>query len=67
MKSLIFKETTTNKNTETTKVYFCGICIYCEQYPTDEDKNRRPIGFVQYPNDAPGFIEDEDWFDEDDE
>lgn len=66
MKSLIFKHTSTTNNGKTGRVaiYVLGVCIYSHEYPEETEPRPRRIGFIQYPNDAPGYIEDEDYYPE---
>lgn len=65
MKSLIRKYTSISEDGKTGRmaIYILGICIYSHEYPEDIQEKPRRIGFVQYPNEAPGYI-DEDWEEE---
>lgn len=46
------------------QIFVLGICIYSEEWP-QEDLKPRKVGFNQFNNDAPGFIDDEDDWDDD--
>ena len=65
-KSLILKETTIADNKERTRIKVFGICIYERVRPHYIEERHRHIGFISYPNDAPGYIEDDDYSDEND-
>lgn len=62
MKAIIFKRHTISGNIHRTAIYVFGICIYQTERPMRGESTPRTVGFVQFPNDAPGFIDDEDYF-----
>lgn len=66
MKSLIYKKTSTFNNGKygRVQIYILGICIYSHEYPEDIEEKPRHIGFIQYPNEAPGYVEDDDYYPE---
>lgn len=64
MKSVIFKKFSTIGKIERMQIFVLGICIYSEEWP-QEDLKPRKVGFNQFNNDAPGFIDDEDDWDDD--
>lgn len=65
-KSLIMKETTIADNKERTRIKVFGICVYERVKPHYGEERHRHIGFISYPNDAPGYIEDVDYSDDND-
>lgn len=62
MKPLIFKQTTTDKKIQRTSFYVFGICIYSEEVPVESEAPRRQIGFNVFPQYAPEYVEDEDYY-----
>lgn len=64
IKSIILKQHTISDNIERTAIYFCGIRIYMCERPSETESKPRQIGFVQYPSDAPGFVDDEDYWED---
>ena len=67
MKPIIFKHHTKTGGVYRRAIYLFGICVYAWEYPENTDAERhRAIGFTSFPNDAPGYIEDDDYYSEDD-
>lgn len=64
MKSIIYKQHIVRGKVRSTSVYLFGVCIYCEEYPEQKPEQRKPVGFIQFPSDAPTEVEDEDWDEE---
>lgn len=65
MKAIIYKQNTKDKGVQREALYFLGICIYVREYPVYKPTPQRPIGFVQFPTEAPSWVEDEEYYDED--
>lgn len=64
MKSLIFKQITHSGHIERTAIYLFGLCVYSREEPYEPDAPRRQIGFCAFPQYAPEWVEDEDYYPE---
>lgn len=64
MKPLIFKQITTDKRIQRSSIYVFGICIYSEESTIEPESPRRQIGFNVFPQYAPEYVEDEDYYPE---
>ncbi len=64
MKAIIYKKNTKEGKVYRTALYLLGVCVYVEEYPETEPTRPKPVGFIQFPSDAPTEVEDEDYFDE---
>lgn len=64
MKALIRVTKKSDERHEIVKVRFCGVFVY-ERSETFPDDKPTPIGFNVIPSEAPGFIDDEEEFEDD--
>lgn len=62
MKAIIYRKETSENRVYRTAIYIFGIRVFVWESPDESERPRKPIGFVQFPNDAPSWIEDEDYF-----
>jgi len=64
MKAILKRTEVEHSNTISVRIEFFGLAVY-ESQRRDErspEKRRRPIGFIQFPSDAPTEVEDDDYF-----
>lgn len=47
-----------------TELIVFGICIYTSETIVRSDKTRRPLGFIQYPTEAPSDVVDKEYYPE---
>lgn len=68
IRSIISRHTVFEGNMQRTTIKIFGIAVYVtttiDQRPR---KPKRPTGFIQFPNDAPGFIDDDDYFEDEED
>ncbi len=62
MESLIYVKCTADGKIMRKEVWFLGMCLYIEEWPDDTEELRRPVGFEQYPIEAPSEVEDDYYF-----
>lgn len=62
MKAIIYRQETAEKGIYRTAIYFFGVCVFVWESPEEDRKPQKPIGFVQFPAEAPTEIEDEDYY-----
>lgn len=64
MNAIIVKRLTLKDGKERRTISVCGICIYMSERPASNDDSRRPVGFIQFPSEAPTEVIDEDYYPE---
>lgn len=47
-----------------TELIVFGICIYTSETIVRSDKTRQPLGFIQYPTEAPSDVVDKEYYPE---
>lgn len=60
MITIILKRHSVNNGVHRMEIRVFGLCVYATERPLRRASAQRPIGFVQFPNDAPGFIDDDE-------
>lgn len=61
MRPILYKREAVFDGIKQVTIRFFGLLIYAKESDIDECE-RRPVGFVQYPIDAPSYIDDDDYF-----
>lgn len=62
MKAIIYRQETAHNGIYRTAVYFFGICVFVWESPDEAPKRHKPVGFIQYPSEAPTEIEADEFF-----
>lgn len=64
MRPIIKKRITESDNVTRIELTVFGICVYASECIDKIERSHRPIGFVQYPIEAPSEVADEDYYPE---
>lgn len=68
IRSILSRYTVFEGDTQRTIIKIFGMVVYAkttiDQRPR---KPKRPAGFIQFPSDAPGFIDDDDYFEDEED
>lgn len=66
MKAILKRTEVEHDNIISVRIELFGLTVYESQWRDERspEKRRRPIGFIQFPSDAPTEVEDDDYFPE---